>query len=120
MPVVDPLYAALLTTPQDRAEQALALRYAPIIHFDSHEPFLPLAVGYTIFRADAPSPSFARQITLAAAGRPSATVVLEYAIWWDRTLVTCTNWSMCGSMWTPLGRWCIVRLARTVAITPCW
>ncbi len=83
MSVADPLYTALLTTPQDHAEQALALRYAPIIQFDSREPFLPLAAGYTIFRVDAASPSFARQIPLATAGRPGAAVVIEYAIWWD-------------------------------------
>ncbi len=89
------------------ADRALAARYAPLLFFDQLEPFLPSAAGYTIFRADAPSPSFPRRVTLRpqfpqiaandarqiAALFPdqqlplvpdiTATVVIEYAIWWD-------------------------------------
>ena len=90
--------------PEDRA---LALRYGPEIRLDRLEPLLPTFAGYTIFRQDAPSASFPRQVTLrprfpqiapdhAAAiarlfpdGRlpvvpdVTAALVVEYAIWWD-------------------------------------
>src|SRR6476659_1354011 len=79
----DPLHDALLAAPADPAARALAARYAPIILFDLREPFLPLAAGYTLFRADAPSPSFPREITLGATDHPPAELVIEYAIWWD-------------------------------------
>ncbi len=80
---VDSLYDALLAAPADPEARALAARYAPIILFDQCEPFLPLAAGYTLFTADAPSPSFPRAITLDAPDRPPAQLVIEYAIWWD-------------------------------------
>ena len=60
-------------------EQELALRYAPLIRFDRREPFLPSAVGYTLFRRDARSASFPRDIALA----DDIALVIEYAIWWD-------------------------------------
>lgn len=77
--------AALLATAQDAAARALAARYAPILRFDAREPFLPLAVGYTIFQESGPSPSFQRgyKVELAAAGEPAAAFAIEYAIWWD-------------------------------------
>ncbi len=80
---VDPLYAALLAASPDTEARALAARYAPIILFDLREPFLPLAAGYTLLPADAPSPSFPRTIGLGAADRPDAQLAIEYAIWWD-------------------------------------
>lgn len=61
----------------------LAARYAPVIKFDAREPFLPSAVGFTVFRADGASPSFPRRVQLAAPDRPSAATAIEYAIWWD-------------------------------------
>jgi glycerophosphoryl diester phosphodiesterase len=61
----------------------LATRYAPIVQFDSNEPFLPSAAGYTIFRESSASPSFPRHIELATPGEPEATIAIEYAIWWD-------------------------------------
>ncbi len=88
-------------------ELALAVRYAPTIAFDRLEPFFPTFAGVTIFREDAPSLSFPRQVTLrpqfpqisAADAREiarlfpdghlppvpdlTAAVVIEYAIWWD-------------------------------------
>ncbi len=73
----------LLASPQDPADRALAARHAPIIQFDEREPFLPLAAGYTIFRTDAHSPSFPRQVEMTAAGQPPAALAIEYAIWWD-------------------------------------
>ncbi len=63
----------------DAGDYALALRHAPRIRFDAREPFLPLAVGYTIFREDGKSPSFPREIVLPA----DAACAVEYAIWWD-------------------------------------
>lgn len=90
-----------------REDAALAARYAPAIAFDRLEPFLPSFAGVTIFRADAPSPSFPRRVTLrprfpdisADSARAiarlfpderlpevpdlTAALVVEYAIWWD-------------------------------------
>lgn len=63
------------------ADHALAAHYAPILQLDSREPFRPSLVGYTVFRADAESPSFPRRIRLQRADR--AAVVIEYALWWD-------------------------------------
>ena len=65
--------------PQIDADHALARRYAPLIRFDQNEPFFPSAVGYSVFRADAPSASFPRDIALAA----DIAFAIEYAIWWD-------------------------------------
>lgn len=59
----------LPSSAQDDEERALAAKYAPVIRFDAREPFLPLAAGYTIFRADADSPSFPRRIELSPASR---------------------------------------------------
>lgn len=81
--MIEPTPTHLYLSPKNVDDQALAARYAPIIRFDVHEPFLPLAAGYTIFRQDAPSPSFPRQIHLAPGDRPPATLAIEYAIWWD-------------------------------------
>lgn len=68
---------------RDPAELALAACYAPRIFLDQEEPFLPLVVGYTIFRADGYSPSFPRCIGLTPRGRQPAALAIEYAIWWD-------------------------------------
>lgn len=57
----------------------LVRTHAPVIHFDAAEPFLPLAVGYTVFHAAATSPSFPRTIDLP----DGASLAIEYAIWWD-------------------------------------
>jgi glycerophosphoryl diester phosphodiesterase len=65
------------------ADHALAARYAPVLRFDEREPFLPIAAGYTVFRAAAPSPSFPRRIALQTEGAPPAALAIEYAIWWD-------------------------------------
>jgi hypothetical protein len=68
---------------QSRKARDLVARYAPLIYFDRKEPFLPLAVGYTIFTADGESPSFPRRIELHGEGRAPAAFAIEYAIWWD-------------------------------------
>lgn len=81
MPTID---GARPPRPRQSARQRdLAARYAPLIHFDRNEPFLPLVVGYTVFTRDGSSPSFERAIALQAPGRPPAAFAIEYAIWWD-------------------------------------
>ena len=82
-PLPDVDLRTLLQAEQDNEERMLAARYAPIIRFDAREPFLPLAVGYTIFRADGESPSFPRRIELRPPDSPPAALAIEYAIWWD-------------------------------------
>jgi glycerophosphoryl diester phosphodiesterase len=81
----DPLLADLYAVPQDEARRALAFRYAPRLRFDTNEPFLPLAAGYTIFHEDAPSPSYTkgRTVSLSPPEQGSSTTAIEYAIWWD-------------------------------------
>lgn len=81
----DPVLSSLLDTPQSASEQALAARYAPVLLFDAREPFLPVAVGYTTFRCNSPSPSFRQgyEIDLTPKGMPPASLAIEYAIWWD-------------------------------------
>jgi len=71
--------ANLPTAEQDPQALSLAERYAPHIHCDRREPFLPVVVGYTIFISNGPSPSFPRYIELA----PPTKLAIEYAIWWD-------------------------------------
>lgn len=79
----DTLLNELYQSALDAQEQALAARYAPVIRFDAREPFLPVAAGITIFRQDAPSPSMKRMVHLSPAGKPPASLAIEYAIWWD-------------------------------------
>ena len=42
---------------------------------------MPLAAGYTIFRASGPSLSFSRGRTVDV--QPPVRMAIEYAIWWD-------------------------------------
>lgn len=81
----DPILSALLNVPQDESERALAARYSPTLLFDTREPFLPLAAGYTIFRHNGTSSSFRRGMTinLTPPDQPPASFAIEYAIWWD-------------------------------------
>ena len=71
--------SALDATIHDDGAYQLARRYAPLIRFDKHEPFMPSVVGYTVFHETAPSPSFPRTVEVEA---PVVTAI-EYAIWWD-------------------------------------
>jgi putative hydrolase of the HAD superfamily len=59
-------------------EHELAAHYAPFLKFDQREPFLLLAVGYTVIRQSGPSPSFPRTMEVGPGEQ-----VVEYAIWWD-------------------------------------
>ena len=59
---------------------ALALEYAPILHFDEMETIPLRAVGCTVFRASAPSHSFpGRRIEVP----DGAACVIEYAYYYD-------------------------------------
>lgn len=61
-------------------EVEICYKYAPIIMFDEKEPFLPVRVGYTIFKDKiSPSLSFPREITL----NDTEKFCIEYAIYWD-------------------------------------
>jgi glycerophosphoryl diester phosphodiesterase len=84
-PATDTHLNDLLATPQDEQNRALAARYAPLLRFDAHEPFFPLAAGYTIFRESGLSPSFRQGhvVDLAPEGELPASLAIEYAIWWD-------------------------------------
>jgi glycerophosphoryl diester phosphodiesterase len=75
----NPYFDTLDRTIQSDSDHALALRHAPCIRFDAREPFLPSVVGYTVFRENAPSPSFPREVILPA----NAACTIEYAVWWD-------------------------------------
>jgi len=66
-------------------DHRLATAHAPILLFDSREPFLPLAVGYTVFRKHAHSASFPRSIAVGEKDEPA--IAIEYAIWWDWDIV---------------------------------
>lgn len=68
---------------QDENELNFAARYAPIISADEREPFTLLVAGYTIFDAEAQSPSFPkRRVEWNSLNYP-ATRAIEYALWWD-------------------------------------
>ena len=60
-------------------DRELALKYAPIIYFDSGETVFPRAVGYTIFTRTARSASFpGREVPV-----PEGARVPEYAYYYD-------------------------------------
>lgn len=63
----------------EQADYQLAHDHAPLILFDTQEPFVPCAVAYSVFRQAGPSPSFPREIELAE----GVVTAIEYAIWWD-------------------------------------
>lgn len=64
-------------------ERSFVAQAAPEIIFDSREPFFPIKVGYSIFQAAAPSPSFPRGIDLYIDEERTADTVIEYAVYWD-------------------------------------
>lgn len=61
-------------------ELELAKRYAPIIHFDEHEPFFPVRIGISVLHPGMGSPSFNR---IFPADDSSIKYIIEYAIYWD-------------------------------------
>ncbi len=77
--MLDKQIARLSRSPQINADLELARRYAPFIRFDQREPFLPSAIGYTVFRKTASSFSFPREVQV----EDGIAFAIEYAIWWD-------------------------------------
>lgn len=61
-------------------EQELALRYAPIVHFDENETIPLQAVGYTVATQTVRSQSFPKREIEVPLG---AACVIEYAYYWD-------------------------------------
>lgn len=58
---------------------ALALKYAPVIHFDVNETIPLAAVGYAVFREEQRSDSFPNRMV-----KPDdCGLVIEYALYWD-------------------------------------
>ncbi|WP_196257786.1 HAD family hydrolase [Pelagibacterium limicola] len=55
----------------------LARTYMPILQLDENEPYPPLAMGYSVFRAPGQSPSSKFQIS------PRGAMTIEYAVWYD-------------------------------------
>jgi putative hydrolase of the HAD superfamily len=66
-------------------DHRLATAHAPMLLFDSREPFLPLAVGYTIFRKHDQSASYSKSVEVGENDEPP--IAIEYAIWWDWDIV---------------------------------
>ncbi|MEF2070303.1 HAD family hydrolase [Consotaella aegiceratis] len=52
-------------------------RHRPLLRLDANEPYRPSALGYTVFREPAPSPSSKFEIV------PRGAVTVEYAVWYD-------------------------------------
>lgn len=75
--MVGPTLAKLESSHVNKAMDALVYEWAPRIRFDAHEPFLPLAVGYTVIQEPQKSPSSKFQLD------PGDGMLIEYAIWWD-------------------------------------
>lgn len=63
--------------PAGDVDAALAARHAPILMATADEPYPPLVLGFTVFRAAAPSPSSKFPI------EPRAAATIEYAVWYD-------------------------------------
>lgn len=60
-------------------DKRLAVKYAPIIHFDKAETIPLAAVGYTVFREALRSDSFPKRIVTP----DECGLVIEYALYWD-------------------------------------
>ena len=58
-------------------DAALAARYQPVLMLDDAEPYEPLYLGYTLFRAAGQSPSSKFTVT------PAGAFCIEYAVWYD-------------------------------------
>ena len=79
MNIPNPNLCSLFASRPSSAEIGLSLapHYAPILRFDAREPFLPLAVAYSIFRKNTPSLLFPRRIELNKAERPGPEPAIE-------------------------------------------
>ena len=58
-------------------QRALAERHLPVLMLDAAEPYLPLFLGYTVFRTPGQSPSSRFAIV------PQGAACIEYAVWYD-------------------------------------
>lgn len=58
-------------------DAALAAKYQPLLLLDNAEPYEPLYLGYTVFRAAGQSPSSKFLI------EPQGAFCIEYAVWYD-------------------------------------
>lgn len=66
-------------TAQDRSlqAQALAKRHLPLLLLDTAEPYLPVAIGYSVFTGPGQSPSSKFAV------EPAGQVTIEYAVFYD-------------------------------------
>lgn len=64
----------------DNFTMDLVREYAPILYFDTLEPFFPVRVGVTVLDKPGASPSFRRSFDFQA---KDLKYVIEYAIYWD-------------------------------------
>lgn len=60
-------------------DKGLAVKYAPILHFDENETIPLIAVGYTVFREGMRSDSFPKRTIMP----DECGLVIEYALYWD-------------------------------------
>lgn len=58
----------------------LIKKYAPILYFDTEEPFFPVRIGVTIINEPSSSPSFRRYFQF---DDENLDFIIEYAIYWD-------------------------------------
>ena len=61
-------------------DHEIAMKYAPVVHFDQNETIPLRAVGYTVVRETIASPSFPKRNILVG-GRTA--FAIEYAFYWD-------------------------------------
>lgn len=66
-----------MITSDQLTERELAAQFAPILLVDLHEPYEPVAMGFTIFHGPAPSPSSKFMV------QPHGAMAVEYAIYYD-------------------------------------
>jgi len=59
------------------SDRELASRYAPILLVDNNEPYEPVALGYSVLKTAAPSPSSKFLL------QPHGAFVIEYAVYYD-------------------------------------
>lgn len=73
----DTLLAQLQAQVNSGQDADIAKQWLPVLRFDENEPFLPLAIGYTIITETQKSPSSKFEFN------PDGGTIIEYAIWWD-------------------------------------
>ncbi|WP_332687082.1 HAD family hydrolase [Devosia sp.] len=66
-----------MSNPEAPSDRDLADRHRPVLRFDRREPYLPVRIGYTVFREPGQSPSSKFAV------EPRGGVTIEYAIYYD-------------------------------------